>query len=304
MFDNFSYENNIWFFDDNLNYERWEHIGGDNNWDSSVSRSSINTSSSEFKTQFEIMWNKINTNNSCLWHVSNVNQNEGHMNKGTSFNYESNFSDWYIPSLTELNHVYWATKNTNLNNNLSKNNHKPLSEDAYWTSTSADRWYVTPSANTRPTNNKFTWDWDSFNGHDGNGGPSEHHTGTLDDILNGLSDNDPNIDKDEIIRKSGNAHRMACQIFNGYPDPVINHHLCGYDDGSLCEGMTITPFRDEELASLRLVRRILVYSADTDSWINDHSPGDVSIARKTYNKEPNWENKNDSDDGMKGCLNS
>jgi hypothetical protein len=135
-------------------------------------------------------------------------------------------------------------------------------------------------------------------------GPGYHYVNSFDSVWNSLPSNDPNIDKDEIRRKAGNAHRMACQIFNGYPDPGINHHHCGYDSQSLCEGMTITPLRDEEVAALRLVRRVLVYSADTDNWINNYDPGDVTVSRKQYSKEKTWKNDNSIDNGMRGCLNN
>ena len=301
MFDNSSYENNLWFFDDGLSYERWDH-DNNNNWADEVSRDEINSSPETFKTEYTAMWNKINTNNSCLWHVYNVNSSGGVINDKIN----SKYDDWYIPSLTELNYVYWATKNTNLNNHLISNGHKPMNEDLYWSSTSADRWYVSPfdGSYVRPTNKNFKWSWEKFEGDDGNVGPDIHYVNNFEDNLNNLPDNDPHIDKDEIKRKAGNAHRMACQIFNGSPDPGINHHLCGYDSGSLCNGMVITPLRNESVASLRLVRRVLVYSADVDVWLNDYNPGDITVAKKSYKKENGWLNDNRRDDGMKGCLNS
>jgi|19_taG_2_1085344.scaffolds.fasta_scaffold00081_2 hypothetical protein len=301
MFDDTSYKENLWFFGDGKDYERWNASF----WPDSVSSTDINNSSEQFKESYQEYWETINQNNSCLWNVSNIN-NTGVMNDGERFDYQTNYSDWYIPSLTELNYVYWATKNTNLNNQLIGNGHKPLVEDTYWSSTSADRWYVNPfnGSHVRPTHMKFNWDWDSFEGHDGNMGPSYHHINDFDSIWNSLPSDDSNIDKDEIRRKAGNAHRMSCQIFNGYPHPGLNHHHCGYDSQSLCEGMTITPLRDEEVAALRLVRRVLVYSADTDTWINDYDPGDISISRKQYNKENSWKNDNSIDDGMRGCLNN
>jgi hypothetical protein len=315
MFDKTSITNNVWFVeggfdgggwgnDENADadaYNRWKPY-----WSSDVVEDTINRSSTSFKSAYETMWGLQNGDDSCISKISDINENSGLMNNETEFQHSTGFTDWYIPSLAELQHIHWVARNTSLNSELSlgSNNgsHRPMTEQKYWTSTSADRWMVESiSGNVRPPFENWREDmlWD------GNLGPSNatsHNTERFEGILSGLIPS-KELDIDEIRRSAGNAHRMSCQIFDleGDTYPHANTNQCGYDSDSMCKGMVETPLREEYAASLRPVRRVLVYSADAFTWTRDWNPQKEICRHEFKTTKENWPNSDGKDNGMCGC---
>lgn len=314
MFDRSSTYNDAWFVESGFDGDGWSRYeNGDSEaynrwkpyWDDSVSEDVINKDVTAFRTAFASMWEEQNDTDSCIRKISDINDNSGLMNPGTSYEQATGFNDWYIPSLSELAHIHWIAKNTSLNSELSlgvqNGNHRPLTEEKYWTSTSADRWMVESIyGNVRPP---YT-NWNENNVWDGNHGPMNatyHGTNNFESIL--VGDISSDIDIDEVRRLSGNAHRMSCQIFDleGDTYPYANTNTCGYDSGSMCKGMVETPLRDEFAASLRPVRRVLVYSADAFTWERNWGPK-TTVERDEYKStKENWPNSSTKDEGMCGC---
>ena len=315
MFDKTSISNNVWFVEGGFNgggwdndenadadaYNRWKPY-----WTSDVVEDTINKSSSSFKSAYETMWGLQNGDDSCISKISDINENSGLMNSGTEFEHSTGFTDWYIPSLSELEHIHWVAKNTSLNSELSlginNGNHRPMTEEKYWTSTSADRWMIESIfGNVRPP---FT-NWKEDIVWDGNLGPLNttiHNTERFENILSGLTPS-KEVDVNEIRRSAGNAHRMSCQIFDLWGDkyPYANTNQCGFDSDSMCKGMVETPLREEYAASLRPVRRVLVYSADAFTWQRSWNP-QKEICRHEYKTtKQNWPNSDTKDNGMCGC---
>lgn len=315
MFDRTSINNTVWFVEGGFDGDGWNSYEyGDNSafnrwkpyWSSDIKEDVINSDATAFKSAYEEMWEDQNDTDSCIRKISDINDSIGSMNVGTNYEQSTGFSDWYIPSLSELQHIHWIAKNTSLNSELSmggKNgHHRPLTEEKYWTSTSADRWMVESISGTvRPPYSN----WSENLVWDGNNGPANttyHGTEQFETSLSNLSPSSE-IDIDEIRRSSGNAHRMACQIFDleGDTYPYANTNACGYDSGSMCKGMVETPLRSEYAATLRPVRRVLVYSADAFTWEQKWNPTS-KIGRGEYKTtEENWPNSSTKDSGMCGC---
>jgi len=320
MFDKTSINNNVWFVDggfegsyssgsDEDAYNRFKYY-----WAEETEESVINFNETEFKSAYESMWNNNNPSDSCLAKISDINENNGLFNSGIGGEeITTGKDDWYIPSMSELAYINWVSRNTNLNNNLISNGHRPLSETQYWSSTSADRWiiqkggensYVRPGANSNQKGTIENWDWTTAELlQDSNSGPiidSNHGTFDFETYLDNLIISDT-IDPDEIRRASGNAHRMACQIFDmdgSIPDPYNNPQLCGYDTNSICKGMVVTPRRDEAVSTLRPVRRLLVYSADWNKWTTDFRPKPEVCRTEWKTTIDKWPNKEELDSDM------
>lgn len=123
MYDKSSIENNIWFspnafgFDPHA-YDRWISVGvGENPWDTSVNQNEIENFADAFQREYETLWNTQNSG-SAMELVSNAN--------GSNFG----ITDWYIPSLVELNHIMQNQSEIDGTSGFT-----PL-DGIYWTSTS------------------------------------------------------------------------------------------------------------------------------------------------------------------------
>ena len=113
---------------DNKSYDRFcfynGSVNGKSNWNSNVNENSIENDIDLFKSAYANIWDSNNSTDSCTKQISIINQ--------TGIN---GYTDWYIPSIIELNYIY-ANKDE-LNASLLINGQSPLdSELKYWSSTS------------------------------------------------------------------------------------------------------------------------------------------------------------------------
>jgi hypothetical protein len=90
-----------------------------------------------FKTYYRQMWESKNPENTVIRQVSKLNS--------TSFN---GFSDWYIPSIIEMNYIAGALGN-NFNEKIKTYGGQSLQNTRYWTSTSMCR--IKNWSQTNPT---------------------------------------------------------------------------------------------------------------------------------------------------------
>lgn len=99
-------------------------VGGKTNWASTVNENEIETNDEIFKINYANMWDSNNPTDSCTKQISILNQ--------VGIN---GYTDWYIPSIIELNYIYGNSNE--LNSALLLNGDKPLNtESNYWSSTS------------------------------------------------------------------------------------------------------------------------------------------------------------------------
>jgi len=251
MYDQHSIDNNVWFVEGGFDAN-----GGNSDPDAyarmklyfqeaglEVEEETINNDSNAFRDAYEIAWNYHETN-SAVKHISDLNGVElGVINNITNSFYPevvTNQTDWYIPSLSELNYIYWVYNNTNMQNLINGNSssgHTNMDQIRYWTSTSASSWLMQTDYN----NGKITeetmqacaedrggvWNTDNpcitydrnvvFGSTIGlNTEQSVYNNlwAQLVDNNDGLNPSTGWIDTDEIRRASGNALHMAYQVFN------------------------------------------------------------------------------------------
>jgi len=91
-----------------------------------------------FKRYYTQMWELRNPENTVIRQVTKLNS--------TNFN---GYSDWYIPSIIEMNYIAGAIANNNLNDTLEENGAQPIGAHPYWSSTSMCR--ITNWSNSNPT---------------------------------------------------------------------------------------------------------------------------------------------------------
>jgi hypothetical protein len=99
-------------------------ISGKKNWSDTVNETTIENDITQFAVKYAEMWDSNNPTDSCTKQISIVNQ--------TGIN---GYTDWYIPSIIELNYIY--ANMVDLNNSLLINGDNPLNDELnYWSSTS------------------------------------------------------------------------------------------------------------------------------------------------------------------------
>ena len=161
------------------------------------------------------MWNYNNPENTAINQVSNINKTQSI--NGVSTDY----SDWYIPSSSELNIIYNAAQN-GLNASILVNGGTPMVGKRYWSSTTA---------------NNFNSVTQAYEG--------------IDPMLEEARDWDYTSD---YVRTAGHAHSMIYQDFN-------------------TGRTTSTLRRNGEICSLRVCRRIPVYTIELDTYIRSEIGG-------------------------------
>jgi hypothetical protein len=93
-------------------------------WNSNLIEEQIETNKNLFSLNYSNMWDANNPTDSCTKQVSILNQ--------ISYN---GYSDWYIPSIVELNYIYGNLND--LNSSMALNGDQTIDEDLnYWSSTS------------------------------------------------------------------------------------------------------------------------------------------------------------------------
>ncbi len=146
MFDKSSITWSPWFNPDGDGidvhaYDRWVH-SLENKWGDYVDKTTINTSETYFKEEFETIWENENKQNSAMRLISEWNENSNH-----------GHDDWYIPSIIELMYIY-GSKNA-VNVGLIKNGFEPMSNARYWSSTSGSKYRADSPKNCVPQRNRF-----------------------------------------------------------------------------------------------------------------------------------------------------
>ena len=154
MHDQHSIDNNVWFVDGGFEsnapegtdpdaYARFKHYFSEANL--VVNEESINSNSEAFKSAYGNAWDYHETN-SAVKYISDVNNTPaGEIINVNTHNVVTDQSDWYIPSLSELNYIYWVYQNTNMELNIiqkSNDSHSNMYQTRYWTSTSASSWLM------------------------------------------------------------------------------------------------------------------------------------------------------------------
>lgn len=121
----------IWFrgvsgttFDQNA-YKRFS-FGNGPAWRTNVRESEITTNKTKFKDAYTEMWNDSNPLTSAIRQITDIN--------GSGY-YGHN--DWYIPSITELNYIYYNLPE--LNASLALEGSQIIGGTEYWSSTSVSR---------------------------------------------------------------------------------------------------------------------------------------------------------------------
>lgn len=139
LHDLWSVENSdVWFRNytgsSDLNaYDRW-NLQENNLWPEEArtpeKRNEINQNEEIFNRYYGQMWEIHNTEETVIKQVSKLNVQ----------NYNG-YSDWYIPSIIEMNYIAAALhpENGDLNTNITRNGGQKLQDKPYWTSTSMCR---------------------------------------------------------------------------------------------------------------------------------------------------------------------
>lgn len=133
MFDETSKQNaKLWFRGstnrDDKAYDRFAFhttvIGEKSNWPSNVDENEIENDINKFSIKYSEMWDLNNPQNSAVRQISILNQSQ-----------YNGYSDWYIPSIVELNYIY--SNYSNIANEILLNDDSLMDETSnYWSSTS------------------------------------------------------------------------------------------------------------------------------------------------------------------------
>ena len=187
-------------------------------WDSSFTQEELNINKETFRTAYSDLWNKQNPLESVIRSVSN-------MNSISSYGY----NDWYVPSITELNYIYYNLEE--LNASLAIGGDEILSGVEYWSSTSLCR---IKSWNSLDLKNKDLYLLENIDSQ-------------LEPYLSSnrlTSDNEFTLDADQAFSFNlavANGQKMLTQIFDGDANKI---------------GMLKTRMRSAKIANFRPVRRI------------------------------------------------
>jgi hypothetical protein len=240
IYDRSSIQNpDLWFRDidqdgiDENAYVRFS-FGNGNWWNSSVNEQTIRTNKNAFKAAYAKMWEDHNPLDSATRVISNINDSNLY-----------GYSDWYIPSITELNYIY--AQLTNLNNALLLDGSKPLNEKEYWSSTSVSRlvqWDIFDHTN------KDKYIFESLN---------PNLEPYLANQQNRITSNNSELTSDDACKFTmavSNGQKMLVQFFNS--DTEINN------------GKMISRDRSYKGPALRPVRRIPLVVTCNGFW---YSPG-------------------------------
>jgi len=207
-------------------------------WSSKVIEADITTSSTAFKTAYTEMWNNKNPLTSAIRQISNMNESGlyGH-------------TDWYIPSIIELNYIYNNIEA--LNAGLAVEGDQILAGKEYWSSTSVTRLKT----------------WSAFD-------PLDKDQYVLENIDSQtepyLADNRLTSADTAFFRNEDEAYKFTLAVANG--QKMLTQV---FDGNSNQIGMLKAQNRNARVANLRPVRRIpLVITCNnfhyTTSMLNNY----------------------------------
>ena len=193
----------------------------------------IEVNEAEFKVRYGQMWDANNSTDSCTKQISILNQNG-----------LQGYSDWYIPSIIELNYIY-ANK-TALNNALLLSGDYALDEEnSYWSSTSMC--------------SLFSWR---------NSSPNDREFYTITEQPSGrfnskfrFTQQDFNVSQVELYDLSMNVCAGETMLVQDFSDGFVHSES-----------------RDSKTAALRPVRRIPIVKVDCNqdySIVNAYSGYDL-----------------------------
>lgn len=208
---------------DEFAYRRFS-FGNGVAWKNDVRESDITRNKEKFKNAYTEMWNDNNPLTSAIRQITNIN--------GVGF-YGHN--DWYIPSITELNYIYYNIEE--LNASLAVEGNQILGGTEYWSSTSVSR--LKSWNNVEPLNK------------------DRYVLENIDPITEPyLADNRLTSQSSAIspygVLSADDAYKFTMAVSNGQKmlTQVFNH-----SDSSI-RGMMRSRQRNARVANLRPVRRI------------------------------------------------
>ena len=224
IYDKTSTENiNIWFRPDQYGYDNNAYIrfsvGSGPLWGKNILEDDINSNPNIFKMEYNKLWENNNPLDSAIRQISNINDSQLY-----------GYSDWYIPSIIELNYIYNSVNELNIAMMLDGS--KAMTEERYWSSTSVSKLI---SWDDQDYSNKDSYKLESINSQ-------------LEPYLAQKrikSGDDFNLDPDQAYKFTmavSNGQKMLTQIFNT-------------SDG-VNDGKVESKFRFNKIAALRPVRRI------------------------------------------------
>jgi len=210
-----------------------------NQWPSEANKTEIETDINTFKYYYSQMWENRNPEGTVIRKISSLNEQ----------NYLG-YSDWYIPSIVEMNHI--ARNLLEINSSIQGAGGQVITTNPYWTSTSVCRiidWN---------TNNHKEKDLYVVQKIEPNRNPDDSQ-----ELINERS----RYYKDQMGLTEDEALDLSLQICNG-----IGMTIQDFSNGSA--GKQYTVRRDSKAARFRPVRRIpLVYNSwdiNTDTIYNDY----------------------------------
>jgi len=230
MHDETSKQNSFFWYrgeTDTLAFDRFcfydGSVSGKKNWANNINESNIESSKTEFEFAYSNMWDSNNSTDSCTKQISIVNQ--------TGIN---GYTDWYIPSIIELNYIY-ANKN-DLDSSMLLNGDSILnSESNYWSSTSLCTLH--------------SWD---------NNNPNDKSKYKLFETASGSFNSKFRFTKSDLNLNESDLYDLSMNICNGE-----NMLVQSFDDG-----FVQSKARNTKAASLRPVRRIPIVILPTDTTCN------------------------------------
>tara|TARA_B100001094_G_scaffold332734_1_gene406110 strand:+ start:795 stop:4082 length:3288 start_codon:yes stop_codon:yes gene_type:complete len=128
---------------ENILFDTFNHTNSDSNitdlgWSSEVSPENWKKSDGSYdiekwRVDYNNMWQSNNPPTTAIRHVSNINNTQKINGNSTDY------SDWYIPSSSELNILYKSV-NDGLNSSILFNGGTPLVGKRYWSSTTSNQY--------------------------------------------------------------------------------------------------------------------------------------------------------------------
>jgi len=196
-------------------YDRFAFYTGSSSniskWPAGTNETIIESNQAEFKIRYGQMWDANNSSDSCTKQISILNQNG-----------LQGYSDWYIPSIIELNYMF-ANRNELNNAMLISGDYAFDEESSYWSSTSMCSLFSW--RNTSPNDREFYT-------------ITEQPSGNFNSKFR-FTQQDFNVSQVELYDLSMNVCAGETMLVQDFSDGFVHSES-----------------RDQKTASLRPVRRI------------------------------------------------